>query len=158
MTDFILYGVVGLEVSVVKSASSLLKWPRCATRYAYVSTLFLAATKRLYEWYFPSVCTSVRPSVLHTFLTMFPSSYHHEIFRSYYQWQKWRPCQKSRSKVKVTEVKKIVKFDPDWPFPDCNSSLNSPMATTWWTKLEVSWRRCPIVFQGHPLNCKVTRL
>ena len=32
------------------------------------------------------------------------SSYHHEIFRSYYQWQKWRPCKRSRSKVKVTEV------------------------------------------------------
>ena len=49
---------------------------------------------------------SVRPSVRHTSLTMFPSSYHHEIFRSYYQWQKWRPCKRSRSrsKVKVTEV------------------------------------------------------
>ena len=23
---------------------------------------------------------------------------------------------------------KIVEFDPDWTFPDCNSSLNSPMA------------------------------
>ena len=34
----------------------------------------------------PSVCLSVCPSVRHTFLTMFPSSYHHEIFRSYYQW------------------------------------------------------------------------
>ena len=33
-----------------------------------------------------SVCPSVRPSVRHTFLTMFPSSDHHEIFRSYYQW------------------------------------------------------------------------
>ena len=31
-----------------------------------------------------SVCLSVRLSVCHTFLTMFPSSYHHEIFRSYY--------------------------------------------------------------------------
>ena len=39
---------------------------------------FLAATKQLYKWYFPFV--------RHTFLTMFPSSYHHEIFRSYYQW------------------------------------------------------------------------
>ena len=37
--------------------------------------------------------------------TMFPSSYHHEIFRSYYQCQKWCPCKRSRSKVKVTEVK-----------------------------------------------------
>ena len=65
---------------------------------------FLAATKQLYEWFSPSVRLSVRLSVCHTFLTMFPSSYHHEIFRSYYQWQKWRPCKRSRSKVKVTEV------------------------------------------------------
>ena len=47
-----------------------------------------------------SVCPSVRPSVRHTFLTMFPSLYHHEIFRSYYQWQKWCPCKRSRSEVK----------------------------------------------------------
>ena len=52
----------------------------------------------------PSVRLSVCPSVCHIFLTMFPSSYHHEIFRSYHQWQKWRPCKRSRSKVKVTEV------------------------------------------------------
>ena len=38
-----------------------------------------------------SVCPSVRPSHL---LTVFPSSHHHEIFRTYYQWQKWRPCKK----------------------------------------------------------------
>ena len=36
----------------------------------------------------PSVRLSVCPSVCHTFLTMFPSLYHHEIFRSYYQWPK----------------------------------------------------------------------
>ena len=35
-----------------------------------------------------SVRLSICPSVRHTFLTMFPSSYHHEIFRSYYQWPK----------------------------------------------------------------------
>ena len=28
---------------------------------------------------------------------MFVSSYHHEIFRSYYHWQKWCPCKRSRS-------------------------------------------------------------
>ena len=33
---------------------------------------------------------------------------------------------------------KIVDFDPDWAFPDCNSSLNSPMSTKWCTKLEVA--------------------
>ena len=43
-----------------------------------MQTIFLAATKQLYEWYFLSICLSV----CHTFLTMFPSSYHHEIFRN----------------------------------------------------------------------------
>ena len=33
---------------------------------------------------------------------------------------------------------KSVEFYPDWAFPDCNSSLNSPMATKWCTKLEVA--------------------
>ena len=33
---------------------------------------------------------------------------------------------------------KIVKFDSDWAFPDCNSSLNSPMATKCCTKLSQS--------------------
>ena len=43
---------------------------------------------------------SVGLSVCHTFFTMFSSSYHHEIFRSDYQWQKWHPCKRSRSEVK----------------------------------------------------------
>ena len=47
------------------------------------------------------VCSSVRLSVCPShLLTMFPSSYHHEILRNYYQWQKWRPCKRSRSEVK----------------------------------------------------------
>ena len=41
---------------------------------------------------------------------------------------------------------KIVEFDPNWPFPESNSSLNTPMATKWSTKLEVALKRCPIVF------------
>ena len=45
---------------------------------------------------------------------------------------------------------KIVEFDPDRAFPDCNSSLNSPMAKKWCTKLEVALKRCPIAFQGDP--------
>ena len=66
----------------------------------------------------------------------------------------------SRSSVKFQghTALKIAEFDPDWAFPDCNSSLNSPMATKWCTKLEVALNRCPIVFQGHPSNFKVTRL
>ena len=37
----------------------------------------------------------------------------------------------SRSYVKLQghTALKIVDFDPNWAFPDCNSSLNSPMGT-----------------------------
>ena len=41
---------------------------------------------------------------------------------------------------------RIVDFNPNWAFPDCNSSLESPMATKWCTKLEVALKRCLIVF------------
>ena len=66
----------------------------------------------------------------------------------------------SRSSIKFQghTALKITEFDPDWASPDCNSSLNSQMATKWCTKLEVTLKRCPIVFQGHPSNFKVTRL
>ena len=65
----------------------------------------------------------------------------------------------SRSYVKLQGLTalKIVDFDPNWGFPDCNSSLNSPMAMKCCTKLETAKKRCPIVFQGHSSNFKVTR-
>ena len=65
----------------------------------------------------------------------------------------------SRSYVKCQghTALKIVEFDPKWGFPDCTSSLNSPMAMKCCTKLETAKERCPIVFQGHPSNFKVTR-
>ena len=55
----------------------------------------------------------------------------------------------SRSSVKFQghTALKIVEFDPDWAFPDCNSILNSPMAPKLRTKLEVALERCPIVFK-----------
>ena len=58
------------------------------------SSCFLAATKQLYEWYFLSVCPS------HLFHYIFPSSYHHETFRAYYQWPTWSPSKRSRSEAK----------------------------------------------------------
>ena len=69
------------------------------------------------------------------------------------------PCCFSRSSVKFQGhiALKIVEFDSNWAFPDCNSSLNSPMAMKCCTKLETAKKRCPIVFQGHPSNFKVTR-
>ena len=65
----------------------------------------------------------------------------------------------SRSSIKFQgdTALKIVEFDPNWAFPDCNSSLNSPMAMKCCTKLETAKERCPFVFQGHPSNFKVTR-
>ena len=149
---------------------------------------FLAATKQLYKWYFPSVRPSVRLSVCHTFWLCS----NHRIIMKFSgvitndQSKVHAKGQGQRSKVKVTtqlnpfrivtpvwiviwwwndayslpycflmsSVKfqghtalKIVELDPDWAFPDCNSSLNSPMATKWCTKLEVALKRCPIVFK-----------
>ena len=65
----------------------------------------------------------------------------------------------SRSSIKFQghTALKIVEFDPKWAFPDCNSGLNSPMAMKCCTKLETAKERCPIVFQGHPSNFKITR-
>ena len=66
-------------------------------------------------------------------------------------------------------------FDPNWSFPDCNSSLNSPMVLKWCTKLahwhsidKVSYCfvRSSIKFPGHmgpkvndlnPISSKNTR-
>ena len=69
------------------------------------------------------------------------------------------PYRFSRSYVKFQghTALKIFEFDPNWAFRDCNSSLNSPMAMKCCTKLETAKERCPIVFQGHPSNFKVTR-
>ena len=66
------------------------------------------------------------------------------------------PCSRSYVKLQGHAALKIIDFDPNWAFPDCNSSLESPMATKWCTKLEVALKRCPLVFQGHPSNFKVT--
>ena len=65
----------------------------------------------------------------------------------------------SRSYVKFQghTALKIVEFDPNSAFPDSNNSLNSPMAMKCCTKLETAKERCPIGFQGHPSNFKVTR-
>ena len=65
----------------------------------------------------------------------------------------------SRSNVKFQghTALKIVKFYRNWEFLDSNSSLNSLMVMKCCTKLETAKERCPIVFQCHPSNFKVTR-
>ena len=65
----------------------------------------------------------------------------------------------SRSYIKFQghTALKIFEFDPNWAFPDGYPSFNSPMAMKCCTKLETAKERCPIFFQGHPSNFKVTR-
>ena len=66
---------------------------------------FLAATKQLYKWYFPSVCLSVRLSVT----PISPCSHHHIIIKfsgviTMVKSDVHAKGQGQRSKVKVTEV------------------------------------------------------
>ena len=48
------------------------------------------------------------------------------------------PCWRSSVKFQGHTALKIVDLDPNWAFPDCTSSLNSPMATKWCIELEVA--------------------
>ena len=67
---------------------------------------------------------------------------------------------RSSANSKVTRLKKIADFDPSWAFQDCNSSLNSPMALKWCTKLEAAEKRAvpccfsksSVKFQGHTVQ------
>ena len=87
-----------------------------------------------------------------------------QVWIHIWRWNEARFCLEevpycfSRSSVKLQghTAKKNVDFDPIWAFTDCNSSSNSPMAMKWCIKLDVVQERCPIVFQGHPSNFKVT--
>ena len=74
---------------------------------------FLAATKQLYKWYFPSVCLSVRPSVrlsVRPSVTPFWLCSHHPIIMKFSgvitsdRSDVHAKGQGQRSKVKVTEV------------------------------------------------------
>ena len=108
--------------------------------------LFLAATKQLYEWYFLSVCPSVRLSVcpsvhlsvcpsvrlsvrlshLFDYVTIIVSSWN---FQELSHWTRVRSMQK----VKVRgQRSRSQRSRPKFSFPDCNSSLNSHMMMKWY--------------------------
>ena len=53
-------------------------------------------------------------------------------------WESDNPNKTFPVKFQGRTALKIVEFDPNWAFPDCNSNLNSPMGTKWYTKLEVA--------------------
>ena len=100
---------------------------------AMVVLSFLAATKQLYEWYFLSVCPSVRLSVrlsvcpsvrlshLFDYVPIIVSSWN---FQELSHWTRVRSMQK----VKVRgQRSRSQRSRPKFSFPDCNSSLNSHM-------------------------------
>ena len=60
-------------------------------------------------------------------------------------------------KFQVHSGQKMADFDPNWGFPDCNSSLNSSTALKWCTKRDRVRKMCPFVFQAQPSSFKVTR-
>ena len=82
---------------------------RYAHKYAYICIrIFLAATKQLYKWYFPSVCPSVCLSVRLS-VTPFSPCFHHRIIMKFWvitmvKSDVHAKGQGQRSKVKVTEV------------------------------------------------------
>ena len=70
---------------------------------------FLAATKQLYDWFSPSVCPSVRPSVCLSVTPFSPCSHHRIIMKfsgviTMVRSDIHAKGQGQRSKVKVTEV------------------------------------------------------
>ena len=71
--------------------------------------IFLAATKQLYKWYFPSVCLSVCPSIRPSVTPFSPCSHHRIIMKfsgviTMVKSDVHAKGQGQRSKVKVTEV------------------------------------------------------
>ena len=87
----------------------------------------------------PSERLSFSPSVI-PFSHCFLSSYHREIFRSSYHWQKWCPCKRSRSNVKGQGHTDQNNFYPSLAFPHRDSSLK--MATN---ELEVAYKICALL-------------
>ena len=57
---------------------------------------------------------------------MFLSSYHPEIFRSYYYWQTWCPCKRSRSEVKGQGHR-------SWPHLAISGLLIPVWIHIWWS-------------------------
>ena len=77
--------------------------------FAWTSIYFLAATKQLYKWYFPSVRLSVCPSVRLSVTPFSPCSHHRIIMKfsgviTMVKSDVHAKGQGQRSKVKVTEV------------------------------------------------------
>ena len=129
------------KICIVSTLIFEKKWGNAVFR-----PIFLAATKQLYEWYFLSVCPSVRLSVcpsvcpsvrlsvcpsvrlshLFDYVPIIVSSWN---FQELSHWTRVRSMQK----VKVRgQRSRSQRSRPKFSFPDCNSSLNSHMMMKWY--------------------------
>ena len=86
-----------------------LNWDNWFQCHHLALTMFLAATKQLYDWFSPSVCLSVCPSVRLSVTPFSPCSHHHIIMKfsgviTNDKSDVHAKGQGQRSKVKVTEV------------------------------------------------------
>ena len=106
-------------------------WKLKGWSYVYGGGLI---SKQLYEWYFLSVCPSVRLSVcpsvrlshLFDYVPIIVSSWN---FQELSHWTRVRSMQK----VKVRgQRSRSQRSRPNFSFPDCNSSLNSHMMMKWY--------------------------
>ena len=109
-------------------------------------------------WMVQSVCPSVCLPVRHTFYAMFPSSYHYEILKIYYLWQKWCWCKRSRSEVKGQGHRSQNKLCPNlgvsrpsWILQFEFSNSYEMMHNAWTGIEEVPYcfSRSSVKFQGH---------
>ena len=61
-------------------------------------------------------------------------------------WKRWPYCFPRSSTKFEGHMGQIADFDPNSAFPDCNFSLNSPVALKRCTKLYVVKKRCGLLF------------
>ena len=95
----------------------------------------------------PSVCLSVCSSV-----TSIWQSYYHVIFR-YCHWQMWCPCKRSRSEVKLIEVKKLLpqfgNFRTITPVLHHRGLRNDAQNSRWHKRSSLMFLRENVNFRGH---------
>ena len=93
-----------------------------------------------------SVCPSVRLSHIFHYVPINRSSWNCQELLPMTKVKPWQKVQVRR------QWSRSQKSRPNLTVRDCNSSFNSRMMMKWYIKLDVAWKRCPIVFQGHPAN------
>ena len=123
---------VWIHIRWWNDAQSLMLLRRCALLFFKVIPQFFQVTRKKNRRFWPKLGVSGLELQFE-----FTNDYEmmHKAWSSI--WEFPIDFQGHPSNFKVTLVKKIADFDPNWAFRDCNSSLNSSMALKWCTELNV---------------------